>query len=905
MTPERWRHVQSIFLEAADLPPGRQRDEFLADACGVDAGLRREVEALLAADADPPPVLAASIDELAELVLDDLPFEPAMPQRVGPYRIVREIGRGGMGTVYLAERDDGQFEQRVALKLIRRDDDHVMQRFLSERQILASLQHPNIARLYDGGRTDDGRPYLVMEYVNGKPIDVYCDERRLPIDERLRLFIEVAEVVQFAHQNLIVHRDLKPGNILIGVNGDVKLLDFGIAKLLENGEPAGVPITQTGMRVMTPEYAAPEQVLGRPVTTATDVYALGLVLYELLTGRRPYSVSKESSADAERTITQEQPERPSTAVARTVQRRSADGTTESISPEILSEARGTSVERLRRRLHGDLDRILLMALRKEPERRYASAEAFLDDIRRHLSGLPVRARPDTLAYRARKFVTRHAIPVAAAVLVIASLVAGLGAALYQAEQARRERDTAEEVSTFLEELFTAADPFEASQTERLDTLRIRDFLERGTRRVQRDLTGQPGVQARLLATLGRVHHQLGLYDEARPLLEEAVDLHRDVEGEGHPETLRSLERLASVRASMGEYHRADSLYRVVIDGYRRAFGNEHERTTSALNNLALVLKAQGRFDEAEAIHREALETNRRILGENDPEIAININMLAALLMERGELEDAEQLFRESLEMRRSHYGDRHPSIAIALNNLASIMRDTGRYAEAEPLIREALAINRQVFGSEHPHIADNLSLLGSILRNLGKLEDAETTLLQAVEMDRKLYGERHPSVSVALDTYASLLRQQGKLDDAERTQREATSIARDGYGADHYVVGITTSRLAGILYEKGEVARAEALYREAHDIMRKHFDEDHINVVSMDVYRAQCLIDLGRSAEAEALLVQSFDRLSSRQGLENRFVRQLAGRLARFYEENSRAEEAARYRAISSQEPES
>jgi len=405
LPPDRWYAVDRIFTEALDLRDG-ERAVFVRQACGSDDALYDEVIALLQSREAAQAALGESATAFAALLLPDLQHHlddaARLPSgtRIGPYRLLEEIGRGGMGTVYLAERIDA-YHRRVALKLVKRgmDSDEILRRFRYERQILAGLEHPHIARLYDGGLSDDGRPYLAMEYVDGRPIDQYCDAATLDIDARLRLFASVCEAVQYAHQNLVVHRDLKPSNVLITAAGQVKLLDFGIAKLLDE-EAAGVsaPVTRTGLRVMTPAYAAPEQVRGEAITTATHVYALGVVLYKLLTGQRPYEDVEENAQAAERAVLEQEPVRPSTAITKA---------TETLTPERASAARATSVERLQRRLQGDLDVMVLKALRKEPERRYASAAAFAEDIRRHLDGLPVTARPDTRSYRVRKFVRRH------------------------------------------------------------------------------------------------------------------------------------------------------------------------------------------------------------------------------------------------------------------------------------------------------------------------------------------------------------------------------------------------------------------------------------------------------------------------------------------------------------------
>src|SRR5215207_8326514 len=451
LTPERWRQVQAVVDAVLDVPSGA-RAALLDHTCAGDPALRAEAERLVRSCDDAEGFMEEPAADYAALFMSDAALvdarsdfrpSPASAQGalVGPYRIVREAGHGGMGTVYLAERADDQYRKQVALKLVRAglaSEVDVLRRFRDERQILASLDHPGIARLLDGGVTADGVPWFAMEYVAGTPLDRYCDEHGLTVDERLTLFARVCEAVAFAHRNLVVHRDLKPSNVLVTDDGVVKLLDFGIAKLLQpQPQPEREPITQVGPRAMTPEYAAPEQVRGEPVTTATDVYALGAILYALLTGQRAHRLDRRTAAEVERVVCDTNPEPPSVAVTRTIDVGHADGSRERITPERVSEARGTDSGRLRRRLRGDLDTIVLKALHKDPVRRYASADALLEELRRYRAGLPVQARPDSRLYRIGKFVRRHRLGVAAGAAVLLSLVGGLAGTLWQARAASR------------------------------------------------------------------------------------------------------------------------------------------------------------------------------------------------------------------------------------------------------------------------------------------------------------------------------------------------------------------------------------------------------------------------------------------------------------------------------------
>jgi serine/threonine-protein kinase len=901
---ERWEQIDRLFAEALERPPD-ERTAFLRARCGNDVALYHEVVTLLESDAEAEAVLGESVTAFAAPLLPALEAELAdgfaPGERVGPYRLQREIGRGGMGAVYLAERVDGQFDRRVALKVIKRgmDTDEILRRFRFERQILARLEHPHIARLYDAGVTDDGRPYLAMEYVDGQPLHRYCDARTLPVDERLRLFQTVCAAVQFAHQNLVIHRDLKPTNILVteapgsgpGQAPQVKLLDFGIAKLLSD-EAAGAPLTRTGVRVLTPEYAAPEQRTDSVVTTAADVYALGVVLYELLTGRRPFG--PEASPEAV-------PEPPSGAVTNAIERSRADGTTLTLTPETVSAARQTSTERLRRRLRGDLDVIVLKALRPEPERRYASAEAFLEDVKRHLAGLPVQARPDTLGYRLRKFVGRHTASVTAAVVVLA-LVLAFGA-LYttritqERNLAQQERDKAEEVAAFLESLFDASDPF---LPERLDTLRIGDLLGHGLDKVQQELGAQPLVQAQMLNTIGRVYDQMGRPQDAEPLLRQALLLRQSHLSTGHADVASSLDQLSWVLHNTGQYEEAESLSRQALATRQEIYPEGHRHVAESMRVLAFILQAQSRLEEAEPLMRESLATYRHLYesGQEEvaPELATTLSTLGILLWDQSKHAEAESLLRESLALRRAVYGSEHPSVAIGLNNLAYLLRDVGRHAEAETTVREALAINRGALGDEHPHVASNLTLLGSVLRNQDKHDEAEPVFEASIALTRQLRGDEHPSLPVALSTYAALLKAQEKYDEAERVQREALAIARKIHGDEHFATAINTTKLADILHARGQLSVALQLHREGYERTARVLPADHLFTALARNEWASVLIDVERYAEAEPLLLESYRTLRESQGLESRYTESTVRYLITLYEAWGKPDEAASYR---------
>jgi serine/threonine-protein kinase len=678
---------------------------------------------------------------------------------VGAYEIVEQIGQGGMGAVYLATRADGQFDQRVALKLLRRDvdSDDLRRRFLAERQILARIAHPNIARLFDGGVTDDGQPFFVMEFIEGVPIDQYCDSARLPIDDRLRLFRTVCSAVHYAHRHLIVHRDLKPGNILVGPDGTVKLLDFGIAKITrsDDGEPVG-PETQVGARLLTPDYASPEQVTGGPVTTASDVYQLGVLLFELLTGRRPYRLSSRGLGQAERVITETVPDRPSTVVGQRVD--PPDGTSGTlITPELVGRTRRTTPQKLRRRLSGDLDNIALMAMRKEPERRYTSAEQFAEDVRRHLDGLPVLARPDTIRYRATKFLRRHKVPVAT---TVAGFIATLGFAVamgVQAERTAQERDKAQQVTNFLVNLFDNSNP----SATRGDTVTVQDALDRGAARVRTELQDQPEVQATLMNAIGVVYGDLGYLEEARDLKREALAIRRRVLPADHPDLGQSLRNVALDRIEDADTTEVVSMLEDALAIYRDAEGPNSVEVGRTNNHLGYALHLVAQYEEAETRYENAL----RIYGLHPDEPANlatqTLSNLGWTKSAQGDLDSAEHLFRNALDLRRGMWTGDHPAVATALSSLAAVLLRKGEFEQAKAPTQEALAMRRRLFTRPHPDLGLSLGVYARLLERLGDYEESEKQFREAHTLFVDLHGPDHINVARILNDWAGMVKAQG------------------------------------------------------------------------------------------------------------------------------------------------
>ena len=831
MDAARWTQIQTLFEAALERPPDA-REAFLQTACAGDPDLLAEVRSLLAADADAHPLLDSIALEAFSLPTDLLPagILPAEGERIGPYRILRPLGRGGMGAVFLAERADGQFEQRVALKLIRGGSASgpIVQRFQSERQILARLNHPHIARLLDGGLTDDGQPFFAMEYVDGVPLDRYCDAHAGSIEERVALIRTVCDAVQYAHRRLIVHRDLKPSNILVTGAGQVKLLDFGIAKMLAGdadgpGDPA---LTQTGRAVMTPAYAAPEQLRRAPVTTATDVYALGVVLYELLAGARPFNLADRSPAEIERIVSERPPPPPSA---------------------------GAPPER-QRALRGDLDTICLKALRKEPERRYASAEQLADDLQRALDGRPVAAQPDTMGYRTRKFVQRHRASVAAATAVFVLIAALVGFYTVQLAQerdrAQLEAATATQVSDFLQGLFAVADPSESGGTD----LSARALLDQGAERIERQLADQPRVQARMMQVMGEVYQSLGAFDAAAPLLERSLALRRGMLGAPPLDVAASLNSLAVLRQETGAYATADSLFRAALAIQKEELGPNDPTVAATLHNWGTLLHFQAQYDRADSLFQRALAIRTEQFGAADPRTASTLNEMATLRFDQDDLDEAERRYRQALEVRRAHHEGDHPDVAASLNNLAMVLRHKSQFEESETLYREALAMRERLYDGPHPDVAHTLNHLARLYSSMGDYAAAEPIARRALAMRIDLFGEEHVEVTASMGNLAGILGGLGQHEEQATYYRRALDIVQTTLGPEHPYAAALTYSLASALHATGDRAAAEPHYRQSLTLHRQLFPDGHANTAYPLIRLGALLTETGRANEAEALL---------------------------------------------------
>lgn len=836
-----WERADRLFTSALDRPL-EERERFVR-ASGEPETIVARVLALLEAERRAEARIGESVDALAEEVVAPrgAPEPDLAPgSSLGPYRIVEELGRGGMGTVYLAEGGGDAYERRVALKVVKRgmDTDEVVARFRREGRILARLEHPGIARMYDADVSPDGRPFLVLEFVDGRPIDVHCDAERMTVDERVELFLGVCDAVSFAHGKLVLHRDLKPSNILVTTDGP-RLLDFGVAKVLDEAETETRDLTALVGRRLTPEYASPEQLEGGDISTASDVYSLGVVLYELLTGRRPGSVDS----------------RPPSRVV----------TDDATGPETVefAAARGSTPHRLARRLHGDLDVILMKALHEDSRRRYASVEAFAADLLRHLEGRPVTARPDSVAYRARKFVSRNRLPVfSSSGLVLSVLFFGVASFLQQAETARErdraeaERARAEEVADVLEDLFAGAG-FESR--DRIDTLRVRDFIARSAGAVMEELEGRPLVQGELLRILGGVQHAMGRLDEADSLLTRAVTVLADVSEVDPRPHLIAQRDLGHLRQRQGRFDEARTLYEAWLRGDTEM---DLEEETLVHHNVGLALLGAGhldsaalRLDSALALHRRAPEPD--VLGYGR-----TLSMRAGVAQRSGDLALATELAREALESTREEFGADHPNTMTLEHNYAFMVFRSGRAEEALPLFEELHERWIAQVGPESAELSTLKQNYGNVLRELDRPEEALPLVREAVAIDR---GRPGPAVTFSLDALGATLERLERYEDARVAYEEALDASRRIFGDEHPTTAISTLKVATGLCRSDAANRADALTQldTAEQVIDRAFPPGHPWRADVTVRRGRCLVDLGRLTEAEPVLVAAVDALEA------------------------------------------
>jgi len=833
----RWRLVSPHLDQVLELS-GEERQRYLHDLAKADFTLAADLMVLLGEEQ------ALHDEKYLEHDAQDLFVESRLVgQTFGAYELVEPLGAGGMGSVWLARRSDGHFEGMAAVKLLSAAllGAEGASRFRREGTILARLKHPHIAQLIDAGVSEVGQPYLVLEYVEGEPIDRWCDNRSLDVEARLRLFLDVLAAVAHAHSNLVVHRDLKPSNVMVSKEGRVKLLDFGIAKLLDTESGAATLLTRDAGHAFTPAFAAPEQILGESVSTATDVYALGALLYLLLSGRHPAGGPGTKPAEMLRAILETDPVRPS------------DGMTD---PRVATQ-RGTTPERLRRELRGDLDTIVAKALKKRPEERYASVAALGEDLRRYLAEEPILARPDSLAYRTAKFARRNArslVAAAGTVLALIATVAFYGTRLaHERDRVRIEAQKSAQVSEFLTGLLIRADPYQDDQQEPT----VRSLLDAGAARVRKDLAKQPEVQREMLTLLGRIYDRRGAYDQALPLLEEAVNLGR------------------------------------------RTLGPSRELAQS-LNDLGVAQRRKAQVDAARATLEEALAMRRQVLGDKHPEVAVTESELGRVLSDQGHLAQAESHFRTALAIRTQVLGPADHETATSMSDLGILLRTKGDLAASEALLRQTLVVTRNTRGPMHPDVGTAISNLALTLNERGNPVAAEAMLREALAIGRASLGKNHPDIAQRLINLAGALRLQGKLAEAAATAEEGLAISRPALGLDHPAVARQETGLARIYLDQGRPAAAKALLEHALEIQRRRYLAEDWRLGTTHSLLGAAYLGLKRLPDAEPHLLRAFEILKPTPGAEGQATREGRENLARLvalYEAWGRPEMAARYRS--------
>jgi eukaryotic-like serine/threonine-protein kinase len=876
MDSARWERIQEIFHHVSDAPPSRQRD-YLQVECGGDEALMAELLAMLAEDNRAVSLLEYVLPHAMKNLFEKHPA-PALEGDFGPYRILRPLGEGGMGIVYLARHED--MGSLAAIKLLR---DGMLSpdrrsRFAREKKTLAKLVHPLIAQIHDADTLDDGTPWFAMEYVEGKPITDYCRERACVIDERLRLFRSVCEAVQYAHGQTIVHRDLKPSNILVTADGSVKLLDFGIAKQLQDPEQP-VEQTLTALHPMTLAYASPEQIRGEPLGTQTDVYSLGVILYELLTGQLPFDFSNCGRTEAERMILESEPEPPSAAARRISQ--------VPVESKRILQASKTA--------WSELDVLTLTAMHKDLSRRYQSAEALIRDIDHYLKGEPLEARPDSLHYRLSKFVRRNRrvlLATAAVCAMIVALVMFFVARLTMARNAAlAEATRTQRIERFMLNLFDGGDQTAGPS----GSLQVVALLDRGVKSA-RTLSAEPAVQAELYQTLGNIYQKLGKPDQADPLMRSSMDLRKSVAGPQSHDAADSLVTMGLLRVDQGQLAEAERLVREGLAIDMRHLRPDDPAVAKDMSALGRVLEERGAYDDAIKTLDEAIR-GQSSKGGVTTDLSDSTYELAVAHYYLGHLPIADSLYKRGLDMDLQLYGAVHPRVADDFYGLGTVQHDMGHDREAEQYYRQALAIKESWYGAEHPDTALIMAAVGQSLVYQGRYDEAAPVLEKALAIQERLFGKVHPQVAMGLNTLGLLELKRGHLDEAEKDFTRMADINRAVYNDRHYLVGIALLNLGEVYLAKKDYARAEGSYREALARFTEKLPPGHPSTAIAQVRLGHVLSLQMRYKEAESQILAGYAVLIKQPGPQASRIENARKDLVTVYEALNQPSEASKFRA--------
>ncbi len=811
MDKQKILKAKELFEEALEIQSS-QREKFVVEKCNGDIEIKNEVLSLLKSFEDNDNFLDKPLE--VDLENSESLNDPYIGKQIGKYIIESEAGFGGMGIVYAGIRNDQEFEQKVAIKILKHgiNSDYLLKRFQIERQTLANLQHQYIAKLLDGGSTDDGLPFLVMEFIEGTPITKYCDKNNLSINERIRLFQKVCLAVQYAHQNLIIHRDIKPGNILVMNDGAPKLLDFGIAKLIdEDLIDSDEGLTKTGVWHLTPEYSSPEQINGQRITTASDIYSLGVLLYKILTGEQPYKITNNSPIAISKFIEKESVTKPSDKV------------------KITSNINN---DKISNQLKGDLDNIILKAMDKAPERRYVSVEQFSEDLKRYLIGLPVIAQKDTTAYRLTKFIRRHKVGFFSsfgfAILLIFSLIA----ISWQADIASKERDNAkveakkaEEVNSFLQGMLSSVDPSEIGRD-----VKVYDILDKAAEDIETNLKDQPEVEASLRSTLGNTYMNLGEFTKAKPFIDEAFSISKKIYGYESKETAKSLHDIGLYYDWVGDYKKADSIYEKSIKIFRKVLDEPTKQFSNALNDRGLIKMYFEKYDEAEKLFKEALDVAIKSNGEKDPNTAVIMNNLALNYMDAGKLDKAEEYNKKSLALNLELLGENRPEVGTNYNNLAYLYMLKKDYKSAEIYLEKSYKLKLNLKGEDHPDVGLALNNLGVLNVNIKKYNEAESYQLAALKQYKKTLASDHPYVALSQYWLGKIYLETNKFGLAEEYLRKSLKTRIKKFPAENKDIWRSKSELGICLLKQHKYSEAEKLLTSSLEFYKSNFEDDSTQI---------------------------------------------------------------------------
>lgn len=868
MDDQRYEQLHTLFHKALTLPE-ESRQNFLETACEGDDGLLKDVLSLLNADKHPDSILDKELSQMAHNLFEGSRLHP---ETVGSYRILKVLGKGGMGIVYLAEHRD--LKRKSALKVLRDAQLSPVrrERFEKEKLVLSQLDHPNISRLYVADTLPDGTPYFIMEYVDGIPLKEYCEVHSLNLNQRLKLFLSVCEAVHYAHRQAVIHRDLKPSNILVTNNGTAKLLDFGIAKQIDILEKDQL-ITETGFRLMTPAYAAPEQLKGEPAGVHSDVYSLGVLLYELLCGELPYDHKNLTPGQHEQLVLNHVPEKVSAKFA-------------GLPPEKKKFIpNGKS-------LWAELDIICMKSMHKDISRRYPTVESLIRDIKHFLNNEPLEARPDSTVYRFKKFIKRNQNAVAGLGIFLVMII---GMIFYYTSQLEQERAFAESeaekanmVSEYLVGLFESGDPFAAGS----DSVDVYTILQRGTVKAE-ELSGKPDVQAQMFSVLGRVYINLSSYDIAEELLNRSLMIRRSIE-EQSLDVAETLGNLGLLYRYRGQLDSASVRFQEALEIRKQFLSSEHPDIATTLDNLGVVLTNQGKYEKGEEVYREALDIRRLIYREPDVLLAHSLNNLAVNLANQGKYSEAEELLRESIDIATEVLGPDHVSIASDMSNLGVLMDILGNYEAADSVLTEALRIKQLNLGDYHFETALSMMQLGGVLQRSGQLTRAESVLNRALEINMEILDPNHRYIAVVYSNLAAVSQQKKDFDSAADSYKKAFDILREGYGEDHEFTATTQCHLAHLHHLNGDLGKASSIFEECIKVLEAEMAPNHDILAGFQSKYGSLLTELSRFDEAEILLLKSLDVLKTTFGPDHRDTMSAAERLIQLYQKTGDQQKIAK-----------